>query len=102
MTSVTSSSNAALRLYRALFREAAKMPVDFRRDFIRKRVRSEFEKSRLETDPEQVAFLIQLGEVQLENISIQAAHLTELAAMDMTDIKGVKNTVTGGACRKFQ
>mmetsp|Transcript_3909 Transcript_3909/g.6686 ORF Transcript_3909/g.6686 Transcript_3909/m.6686 type:complete len:98 (-) Transcript_3909:35-328(-) len=93
-------ANVALRLYRALFRGAAKMPTEFRRDFIRKRVRSEYEQARHETDPEQVDFLLQLGETQLDNISVQAAHLTELAKMDMTNIKGVSNTVTG-ACRKF-
>ncbi|KAK3278743.1 hypothetical protein CYMTET_13338 [Cymbomonas tetramitiformis] len=84
---------AVIALYRALWKEAAKMPTEYRRDFIRRRIRRDFEASKNESDPEQVQFLVQLGHTQLENITVQAEHLSEVAKMDLSNIKGVKNTV---------
>ena len=43
----------------------------------RARVRHDFRQAAGETDPAQLEFLAALGETQLENITLQAEHLTE-------------------------
>ncbi|KAG2498944.1 hypothetical protein HYH03_003134 [Edaphochlamys debaryana] len=69
-----------LSLFRAFLREARQMPTAARREHIRKKVRSELEAHRAEGDPDKVAFLVQLAEVQLENATLQRVHLNELAS----------------------
>ncbi|KAF1329656.1 Complex 1 lyr protein, partial [Globisporangium splendens] len=54
----------ALRLYRAIYRAAAKMPTRDRRDYVRRRLRYEYEQCRQETRPERIEFLLRLAETQ--------------------------------------
>uniref|UniRef100_K3X2L0 Complex 1 LYR protein domain-containing protein n=1 Tax=Globisporangium ultimum (strain ATCC 200006 / CBS 805.95 / DAOM BR144) TaxID=431595 RepID=K3X2L0_GLOUD len=57
----------ALRLYRAIYRAAAKMPTRDRRDYVRRRLRFEYEQCRDETRPERIEYL--------ETVQVQAEHL---------------------------
>ena len=66
-----------IALYRQLCRAARQLPTVNRQHLVRKRTRHEFEQSR-DCSIEEVALLLELGEVQLENILIQAQHLREL------------------------
>mmetsp|Transcript_9169 Transcript_9169/g.15713 ORF Transcript_9169/g.15713 Transcript_9169/m.15713 type:complete len:82 (+) Transcript_9169:155-400(+) len=70
------------------------MPTSNRVGYIRKRARLDFEASRKETDPEKIEFLLRLAATQLDNILIQAQHLTEISKLDLTPIKGIKNSVS--------
>lgn len=69
--------NQPLRLYRRLLRAARLMPTDNRKQLVLRRSRLEFEDSR-QCSAEEAAFLLQLGEVQLDNAVIQAEHLRQL------------------------
>ena len=91
------SRSAALALYRSLLRAAASMPTHNRRALVRARARSAFEAAASQRDPLTLAELFLLGETQLENARIQASHLTVLADMDMSRIKGVSNSVANGS-----
>mmetsp|Transcript_45978 Transcript_45978/g.146826 ORF Transcript_45978/g.146826 Transcript_45978/m.146826 type:complete len:87 (-) Transcript_45978:328-588(-) len=66
-----------LGLYRRLWRAAGKMPTEARRDLVRARVRADYQEYRSEADPIRLEFLAALGESQLDNVIIQAEHLTE-------------------------
>ncbi|GAQ78130.1 hypothetical protein KFL_000080340 [Klebsormidium nitens] len=72
----------ALALYRAFYRAAKSMPTANRRDYIRKKSRFEFEENRHETDPSRIRGLLQFADLQLDNVQIQAKHLSELFARD--------------------
>ncbi|TYZ57842.1 hypothetical protein PybrP1_011216 [[Pythium] brassicae (nom. inval.)] len=76
MSASTVASSEALRLYRAIYRAAAQMPTRDRRNYVRRRLRFEYEEHRQETRPERIAFLLRLAETQLETVEVQAAHLT--------------------------
>eukprot|EP00128_Syssomonas_multiformis_P016911 Colp12_sorted_trinity150504_noHs@25670 len=71
-----------LRLYRDILKAARLMPTQNRRDFIQKKARAEFKKSKNVTDSEEQAFLFNLGETQLDTIQLQAQHLTQLHEME--------------------
>ncbi|GLE00867.1 hypothetical protein PINS_up009664 [Pythium insidiosum] len=66
----------ALRLYRAIYRAAAKMPSRDRRDYVRRRLRFEYEQNRHEANPERISFLLRLADTQLDTVEMQAEHLT--------------------------
>lgn len=66
----------ALRLYRAIYRAAGKMPTRDRANYVRRRLRHEYEESREEINPERIKFLIRLAETQLETVEVQAEHLS--------------------------
>ncbi|CAI5729225.1 unnamed protein product [Hyaloperonospora brassicae] len=65
----------ALRLYRAIYRAAAKMPTRDRINYVRRRLRHEYDVAREETDPERLMFLLRVAETQLETVEVQAEHL---------------------------
>uniref|UniRef100_A0AAV1UYD1 Complex 1 LYR protein domain-containing protein n=1 Tax=Peronospora matthiolae TaxID=2874970 RepID=A0AAV1UYD1_9STRA len=66
----------ALRLYRAIYRAAGKMPTRDRVKYVRRRLRHEYEVAREVTDPERLAFLLRVAETQLETVEVQAEHLS--------------------------
>ncbi|KAG6591084.1 Complex 1 LYR protein [Phytophthora cinnamomi] len=66
----------ALRLYRAIYRAAGKMPTRDRTKYVRRRLRHEFDETREETNPERISFLLRLAETQLETVEVQAQHLS--------------------------
>ena len=68
----------ALSLFRRLFRAARGLPTENRVLFVRALVRREFEAHRDERDPETVAFLVSLGETQLDQVRAHAEHLTKV------------------------
>ncbi|GAB9470509.1 hypothetical protein Gpo141_00007753 [Globisporangium polare] len=70
------SGAEAMRLYRAIYRAAAKMPTRDRRDYVRRRLRFEYDQCRKETRPERIDFLLRLAETQLDTVQVQAEHLT--------------------------
>lgn len=65
----------ALRLYRAIYRAAAKMPSRDRRDYVRRRLRFEYDQHRHEPNPERIQFLLRLADTQLDTVLVQAEHL---------------------------
>lgn len=67
-----------LSLYRAILREARQMPTDNRRQFVQKKARLAFRESKQQRNPEELQFLIQLAEVQLENVTRQRQLLNQL------------------------
>jgi len=67
----------ALSLYRKILRAARYVPTPHRKIHIRRRARLEFQDSRHETDPEQIAFLLQVGETHLDTIQVQGNHLSQ-------------------------
>ncbi|KAH7464840.1 LYR motif-containing protein 4 [Phytophthora ramorum] len=66
----------ALRLYRAIYRAAGKMPTRDRTNYVRRRLRHEFDEARDVTNIERITFLLRLAETQLETVQVQAEHLT--------------------------
>ena len=68
----------ALHLYRAFMRVARHMPNYTRANFVRRKVRDEFDAARLERDEDTVRFLLKYGWTQLESAKVQAVHLTTL------------------------
>ncbi|KAL4167178.1 hypothetical protein KRP22_012664 [Phytophthora ramorum] len=66
----------ALRLYCAIYRAAGKMPTRDRTNYVRRRLRHEFDEARDETNIERITFLLRLAETQLETVQVQAEHLT--------------------------
>ncbi|CCI47490.1 hypothetical protein ABG067_002993 [Albugo candida] len=70
--------NESMRLYCAIHRAAAKMPTKDRINFIRRRLRAEYDTHREETNPDRLRFLHALAATQLETIQIQAKHLTDM------------------------
>ncbi|TMW62084.1 hypothetical protein Poli38472_009577 [Pythium oligandrum] len=66
----------ALRLYRAIYRAAGKMPSRDRRDYVRRRLRFEYEQNRHETNEERIQFLLRLADTQLDTVQVQAQHLS--------------------------
>ncbi|GAA5873470.1 hypothetical protein JCM8547_005440 [Rhodosporidiobolus lusitaniae] len=74
-----STSAAARALYRSLLRTACRMPDDHRRAFVVHRTRSEFDKSRTLTRPEEIAARVLEAEVYRDQLEFQAEHLTALA-----------------------
>ncbi|CAH0478765.1 unnamed protein product [Peronospora belbahrii] len=69
-----------LRLYRAIYRAAGKMPTRDRTNYVRRRLRQEYDEARQETDPERIAFLLRLAETQLETVEVHAEHLSSIFA----------------------
>ncbi|EGZ07740.1 hypothetical protein PHYSODRAFT_528838, partial [Phytophthora sojae] len=55
---------------------AGKMPTRDRTNYVRRRLRHEFDEAREETNPERILFLLRLAETQLETVEVQAQHLT--------------------------
>mmetsp|Transcript_55096 Transcript_55096/g.46440 ORF Transcript_55096/g.46440 Transcript_55096/m.46440 type:complete len:93 (-) Transcript_55096:337-615(-) len=86
-------SYAAVGLYRALLRAAASMPTTNRQLMAADKIRFEFRKSRNETDSETLHELFLIGHTHLDTLETQTQHLNELAKMDMSAIKGVRNTI---------
>ncbi|KAL7753760.1 hypothetical protein RI367_000691 [Sorochytrium milnesiophthora] len=74
------SSARVLSYYRAFLRLARRMPTPERRRLVERRSRQEIESNRLERDVDRLAFLYQVAETQLENLSLQADHLQRLQA----------------------
>ncbi|CAI5741315.1 unnamed protein product [Peronospora farinosa] len=70
----------ALRLYRAIYRMAGKLPTRDRINYVRRRLRHEYDEARQETDPERVTFLLRVAETQLETVQVQAEHLRSIFA----------------------
>mmetsp|Transcript_3566 Transcript_3566/g.7814 ORF Transcript_3566/g.7814 Transcript_3566/m.7814 type:complete len:91 (+) Transcript_3566:28-300(+) len=89
-----SRSIEAKALYKALLRAAQSMPVENRRSMALARIRQDFRESRFETDENNIKDLFMVGYTQLETLTIQANHLGNLMKMDMSAMKGVKNTLT--------
>jgi hypothetical protein len=67
----------ALLLYRQILRATRHVPTHHRQAHILRRARREFEEARFEQDPEQVRFLLQVGETHLDTIRVQGEHLSE-------------------------
>ncbi|KAG2773756.1 hypothetical protein JG687_00013123 [Phytophthora cactorum] len=65
----------ALRLYRAIYRAAGEMPTRDRINYVRRRLRHEYDQAREETNPERISFLLRLAETQLDTVEVQAQHL---------------------------
>ncbi|KAG6961425.1 hypothetical protein JG688_00009089 [Phytophthora aleatoria] len=86
----------ALRLYRAIYRQrmemlkitmiyhsacftqlqaAGEMPTRDRINYVRRRLRHEYDQAREETNPERISFLLRLAETQLDTVEVQAQHL---------------------------
>ncbi|POM63664.1 Hypothetical protein PHPALM_20902 [Phytophthora palmivora] len=55
---------------------AGKMPTRDRANYVRRRLRREYDEAREETNPERISFLLRLAETQLETVEVQAQHLT--------------------------
>jgi hypothetical protein len=68
-----------LALYRALLREGRLMPTENRKQFVWQRVRAAFRDARTQDDAQQLEFLLQLGDTQLENLTVQRQLLNKLA-----------------------
>jgi len=77
MTAAATPSRV-LSLYRALLREARLMPTANRRQFIEERAGREFRAGGSASDPQQIAFLISLAEVQVDNAAAQRQLLQQL------------------------
>ncbi|KAG7376522.1 hypothetical protein PHYPSEUDO_013217 [Phytophthora pseudosyringae] len=73
---MASTRAEALRLYRAIYRAAGKMPTRDRTNYVRRRLRYEYNEAREETNTERIRFLLRLAETQLETVEVQAEHLT--------------------------
>ena len=84
---------SARALYRALLRAAASLPTKNRRLMAEDKIRFEFRKAAGETDTDALQELFLIGHTHLDTLETQASHLHELAKMDMTAVKGVRNTV---------
>ena len=67
----------ALSLYRQILRAVHHVPTAHRQAHIRRRARKEFEENRAENDPDQVLFLLQLGNTHLDTIRVQGEHLSQ-------------------------
>jgi hypothetical protein len=67
-----------LHLLRAILREARLLPTAVRRDYVRNKARHEFKASRATTSPEETRFLIEFGELQLDNLTLQRKLLNQL------------------------
>jgi hypothetical protein len=67
-----------LGLFRAFLREARLLPTEVRRDYVRNKARHEFKASVAAADPQQAEFLLQFGELQLENLTLQRKLLNQL------------------------
>ncbi|KAI9916192.1 hypothetical protein PsorP6_017916 [Peronosclerospora sorghi] len=72
---MTSAKMEAVRLYRAIYRAAGKMPTRDRTNYVRRRLRKEYDEASQETNPERIAFLLRVAETQLETVIVQAEHL---------------------------
>lgn len=83
------SRQLSLSLFRRILREARLMPTANRRVFVRERARAAWRDAQHENDPEKLAFHLQLGETQLENVTVQRLLLTKLA--EEGNLKGPKS-----------
>ena len=61
--------------------QAGKMPTQNRTEFVRRKLRTDYEVHRTEQDQEKIQELLMLGETQLDNVLAQAVHLTECFQM---------------------
>lgn len=72
LSETTSAMSEVARLYRQLVRVAARWPVDVARrnrdlgEHVRQRVQADFRQSAQLRDPEQIAYLLQLGRAELD------------------------------------
>ncbi len=71
---------SALALYRALLRQAAKMPTPERRRFVQQRARLGFEEGRSLSKDEDIQFHMTVAETQLDNVTAQQELLNALKA----------------------
>ncbi|KAF0700249.1 Aste57867_9204 [Aphanomyces stellatus] len=77
MTSATTRTQV-LSLYRQIYRVAGHMPSKDRKDFVRRRLRSEYEKYRHESNHERLEFLIKVADTQLDTLQIQTQHFSSV------------------------
>jgi len=74
-----------LRLYRNIIKNGLKMPTQNRRDWIRHKARVEFVENKDLDDATDIDFFVRLAETQLENIQIQAKHLSTTMEMEKNE-----------------
>ncbi|KAF9426764.1 hypothetical protein BGZ94_006041 [Podila epigama] len=80
MSSATAPQRArVLSLYRQLLRIGKAMPTETRSSLVLSRVKGDFRSNIAEKDTEEIEAMIQLAELQVDNLTIQRDHLTELA-----------------------
>ncbi|OQR81731.1 hypothetical protein THRCLA_23308 [Thraustotheca clavata] len=72
------SRSQALSYYRAIYRAAGDMPSKDRKQFVRQRLRVEYEKYRHEINPERIEFLLKVADTQLDTLKIQVAHFKNI------------------------
>ena len=68
----------ALHLYRALLKAGQRMPTSDRAKLVKWRTRHEFQQHKGLTDTDKIEFLTRLGQAQLDNVLLQAKHLSQL------------------------
>lgn len=73
----SSASQHALHLYRAILKEARKLPTLTRRQYVARKTRHEFEQNRLAQGKDQ-EFQLRFAEAQLDNLIVQREILCEL------------------------
>eukprot|EP01094_Clydonella_sp_ATCC50884_P011387 TRINITY_DN21179_c0_g1_i1.p3 TRINITY_DN21179_c0_g1~~TRINITY_DN21179_c0_g1_i1.p3 ORF type:complete len:100 (+),score=41.03 TRINITY_DN21179_c0_g1_i1:408-707(+) len=69
------STMQPLHLYRSLQRAGRRMPSDYKRSWVLKRVRMGFEELRGEGDPTVLQQAMVVGETHLESLEVQVSHL---------------------------
>ncbi|KAG0331053.1 hypothetical protein BG004_001842 [Podila humilis] len=79
MLARTAQQTRVLSLYRQLLRIGKAMPTDTRSSLVLGRVKGDFRANVAENDPEEIEAMVQLAELQVDNLTIQRDHLTELA-----------------------
>lgn len=79
------SRSHALKLYRALLREAARMPTANRKRFVQFTARRDFEANRGLQDANEIELALGLAETQLDTVRVQRQHLADLKARGLLD-----------------
>jgi hypothetical protein len=72
------SRRKVLTLFRSILREAKMLPTEVRQDYVRNKARHEFKVGAIETNPDHISFLINFGELQLDNLTLQRKLLNQL------------------------
>ncbi|ETV86051.1 hypothetical protein H257_02538 [Aphanomyces astaci] len=73
-----STRQQALSFYRKIYRTAGLMPTKDRTEFVRRRLRGEYDQYRHETNPARIEFLIKVADTQLDTLEIQVAHFSRV------------------------
>ncbi|OQR92994.1 hypothetical protein ACHHYP_03041 [Achlya hypogyna] len=68
----------AISFYRSIYRAAGLLPSKDRTQFVRRRLRSEYEKYLHETNPERISFLLQVADTQLDTLLVQVEHYNQV------------------------